>query len=170
MAPLRICMLSSEVTPFAKTGGLADVAAALSGELFRKGHDVRLFMPLYGRVEDGGWEFTKVEGLSDVQVSSGSRTYHFSLFTTPLPRSEMPVYMLYCPDLYRRDGLYTSDDDEHLRFGLFSRAVLECCQHMGFGPDVFHCNDWHTATGAAIYLRTAPTTGMRSSRVRRRHS
>jgi len=138
-------MLSSEVTPFAKTGGLADVSAALANELHKKGHETLLFMPLYERVENGGWEFTPVEALRAITVTSGEQTYYFRAFTSSLPNGGLPVHMLYCPELFDRKNIYTSDEDEHLRFGLFTRAVIECCQHLGFAPNVFHCNDWHTA-------------------------
>ena len=60
--------------------------------------------------------------------------------------------MLYCPELFGGRDIYTSDVDEHARFGIFTRAVIECCQHLGFAPDVFHCNDWHTAL-LPLYLK-----------------
>ncbi len=145
-------MLSSEAVPFAKTGGLADVASALSTSLARGGHDVRLFLPLYQRVQEAGFPFERVEALTDIEVTAGSRSYVFTAFQSRLPRSETSAYLLHCNDLYGRDGLYTSDDDEHLRFGLFTRAVLECCQRMEFAPDVFHLNDWHTAL-LPLYLK-----------------
>ncbi|MGH8035968.1 MAG: glycogen synthase, partial [Lysobacterales bacterium] len=62
-----------------------------------------------------------------------------------VPGSGMNIYLLRCPELYDRPGLYTSGSDEHLRFILLSRAAIEMCQHMGFAPDIFHCHDWHTA-------------------------
>ncbi len=145
-------MLASEVTPFAKTGGLADVSAALTAHLSRRDHDVRLFMPLYRRVERGGFKFERVPALTDIPIVAGATTYRFTVFTSPLPRSKTVVNFLYCAELFGRDGLYTLDRDEHLRFGLFTRAVLECCQRLAFAPDVFHLNDWHSAL-LPLYLR-----------------
>ena len=77
----------------------------------------------------------------------------YSIDTTILPGTDLPIYLLRCPELYGRDGIYTQDDDEHLRFLLLSRAAIEMCQHMRFAPDIFSCHDWHTAL-IPLYLRT----------------
>lgn len=142
---LRIAFATSEVTPFAKTGGLADVSAALPLQLHRLGHDVRLFTPLYSTTNRDGHQLTRVDFAQNVEVKLGWRTYRFSLWTTPLSEEGPAVYFVDCPDLYRRPRIYTSDADEPQRFALFSRAILESCQRMAWGPDVIHCNDWHTA-------------------------
>ena len=63
------------------------------------------------------------------------------------------MYFIDCPALFDRGGLYTGDPDEHRRFLLFTRATLESCRRLGFGPDIFHCNDWHTAF-LPLYLKT----------------
>jgi starch synthase len=153
MQPLRICLVSSEVAPFAKTGGLADVAAALARQLAKKKHDVRLVMPLYARMKSGDYEFQPLAGLQDLGVRCGSRTYYFSISTTKLPKSNVRVWCVRCPELYEREGIYTQDADEHLRFALLSRAALELCQWTQWSPDVVHCNDWHTAL-MPLYLKT----------------
>jgi starch synthase len=138
-------MASSELAPFAKTGGLADVTAALAAFLQRAGHDVRLFLPLYRRVAEQGLELRPIPGLQDISLELGGRRLWFSLSRTPLPGADLDVYLIRCPELFDRPGLYDSEGDEHLRFAFFSRAVLEGCQHLGFAPDIVHCNDWHTA-------------------------
>jgi len=153
MTPLKICLATSEVVPFAKTGGLADVSAALASHLHESGHDVRVFMPLYKRVEEGGWDFRQAERMQSIEVRFGDRSYEFGVYTAQLPRTDLRVSFLHCPQLYQRDSLYTGDPDEHLRFALLSRGAIECCQRMGWAPDVFHCNDWHTAL-IPLYLRT----------------
>jgi starch synthase len=58
--------------------------------------------------------------------------------------TDIPIYFIDCPALYDRPNLYTSDPDEHRRFILFTRAVLESCRRLKWAPDIFHCNDWHT--------------------------
>ncbi|NIW85729.1 MAG: glycogen synthase, partial [Gammaproteobacteria bacterium] len=68
----------------------------------------------------------------------------FTLRTTRLPGSDLDVYFVDCPELYHRGSIYTDDADEHRRFAFFSNAVLHACQLMGWGPDLFHSNDWHT--------------------------
>ena len=151
--PLRICFVASEVTPFAKTGGLADVAAALPAALRRQGHDVRVFTPLYSRIDRDGREFRAVESIRDVSVDLGGRDLHFGSYTCNLPGSDDEVQFIDCPDLYHRESIYTEDSDEVQRFALLSRAAIECCQRLKWAPDLFHCNEWHTAL-IPLLLRT----------------
>lgn len=150
--PLQICVATAELTPLAKTGGLADVSAALAAYLHHAGHDVRVLMPFYSSIDTSGLDILPVDYLQNIPVTIGTRQGHFSIDTTVLP-SGLPVYLLRCPDLYHRERVYTQDDDEHRRFILLSRAAIEMCQHMGFAPDIFHCNDWHTAL-IPLYLKT----------------
>jgi len=154
MDGLKILLLSSEVAPFAKTGGLADVAAALPRYLKRAGHDVRVLMPLYQKVQQGKWDFRPHPQLSGMRLGFGGRDFSYSVFGSKLPQSDLEVLFLHCPELYSRPGIYTWDRDEHLRFGLLSRAALELCQWTQWAPDVIHCNDWHTAL-TPLYLKAA---------------
>ena len=153
MEPLKICFVASEVAPFAKTGGLADVASALPEYLKGQGHDVRVFMPLYSAIDTSKHSMTPVDFLRDVQLRLGPHHFSCSVFVGRAPESEVDVYFINCPQLFHRDGVYTGEWDEHLRFALLSRATFECCQRMGWGPDIFHCNDWHTAL-VPLYLKT----------------
>jgi starch synthase len=145
MSPLKLCLLSSEIVPYAKTGGLADVAGALLHNLRAVGHDVRGFMPLYAAVRKKYPELAPVSAVQQVAIAIGSTEYRYSLQTARYPGTDIPVYFVDCPALYDRDALYTLDADEHRRFILLSRAALESCRRLGFAPHVFHCNDWHTA-------------------------
>ncbi len=151
--PLKICLASSELTPLAKTGGLADVAAALSGFLDREGHDVRVLMPFYSSIDTSDMEITPVQYLQNLPIQLGPHQLHYSIVTATLAGTELAIYLLRCPQLYDRSGIYTSDSDEHLRFILLSRVAIEMCQHMGFAPDIFHCHDWHTSL-VPLYLKT----------------
>lgn len=153
MRPFKICLVSSEVAPFAKTGGLADVAAALGRFLARKKHDVRLVMPMYARVRTGAWRFEPIAELQDIAVRLGERRFNFSVSSARLPKSTLDVYFVRCPELYDREGIYTQDGDEHVRFAFLNRAAIEICQRLQWAPDVFHCNDWHTSL-IPLYLRT----------------
>lgn len=153
MTALKLCILSSEVVPYAKTGGLADVAGALVDNLGAAGHTVRAFMPLYPGVRSTHPSLKPVRGAQRMALSIGDTEYWFSLLTAKYPHSDTPMYFIDCPTLFDRGGLYTSDPDEHRRFLLFTRATLESCRRLGFGPDIFHCNDWHTAY-LPLYLKT----------------
>jgi starch synthase len=150
---LRICLASAEFTPLAKTGGLADVATALSEYLHSAGHDVRVLIPRYARIDNLGLNIEPVAGLQDLVVNIGPWDVSYSIDTTTMPGSGLPIFLLRCPVLYDREGIYTQDNDEHLRFVLLTRVAIEMCQRMGFAPHVFHSHDWHTAL-IPLYLRT----------------
>lgn len=151
--PLKICIATAEVAPLAKTGGLADVSAALAAYLHRAGHDVRLLMPFYSSIDTSKLTIRPVERLQRIPMRIGHREGHFSIDATTLPGSDLEIYLLRCPELYEREGIYTNGDDEHLRFILLSRAAIVMCQYMQFAPDIFSCHDWHTAL-TPLYLRT----------------
>ena len=151
--PLRICFIASEVTPLAKTGGLADVAGALAKYLDAAGHDIRVFMPLYGQVDRSKLDIWPVEFLQDVPLRLGLHTLKFSVHTARLPGAAAMLYLVDCPLLYERPTIYSNAADEHLRFIALTHAALLCCQRMGFAPQILHCNDWHTAL-APLLLKT----------------
>src|SRR5580698_6050601 len=147
---LRICAIASEVAPFAKTGGLADVAAALTKYLHRNGHDVRLFVPLYAAIGRERFALTPVGRLANLGISIGSHRYQYSIYTALLPGSEAVVYLIDCPPLYARPEIYSTAPDEHLRFLALTRIAIESCQHLGFSPQILHCHDWHAGFGPLL--------------------
>ncbi len=148
---MNVLFVSAEVAPFAKTGGLGDVGAALPRALGARGHDVRVVMPMYARVHAPGRTFEPVVG--ETVLKLGGTRVVFSIHQSKLPDSEVPVYFVRCPRLYDRQGVYTSDQDEHVRFAVLSWAALILCQRLGFRPDIVHTNDWQTSL-VPILLKT----------------
>jgi starch synthase len=115
---------------------------------------VRVVTPLYGSIDRKKAAFREpAPHLRDVPVRFGGRTYAFSLPTAVLPGTQLSIHFVDCPALYDREGLYTRDPDEHLRFALLSRAAIEGCQRMQWRPDIIHCHDWH-ASLTPLYLKT----------------
>jgi starch synthase len=153
MSPLKLCILSSEIVPYAKTGGLADVVGALARSLGAAGHDVRAFMPLYPIVRLNHPELRPHPAIQQMALTIGGTAYAFSLHALSTPGTGLIMYFVDCPALFDRPALYTNDSDEHRRFLLLTRATLESCRRLGFAPDIFHCNDWHTAF-LPLYLQT----------------
>src|SRR2546421_45192 len=100
---LAICLLASEVEPLSKTGGLADVAGALTRSLHRAGHDVRLFTPCYASIDRAGIEAEPVAGLQGLRLALGPNHYVFSVLHGRLPGGA-PVHLIDCPELYARGG------------------------------------------------------------------
>ncbi|WP_165224954.1 glycogen synthase GlgA [Aquisphaera insulae] len=152
---MNIVCVASEAVPFAKTGGLADVAAALPRALRLLGHDVRLFIPCYRRVWNAGPEI-RGTGLT-LEVPVGSQVVRAFLHESRLPGSEVPVYLVDRPEYFDRDDLYQVGgrdfDDNCERFVFFDRAVLESIRLLGIRPDIVHCNDWQTGL-IPLYLKT----------------
>src|SRR5882724_885168 len=106
MTGLKLCMLSSEMVPYAKTGGLADVTGALVSNLGAIGYNVRAFMPLYPVVRRQHPALKPVLGAQRLGVSIGDTEYRFSLLTADYPGSDVPVYFIDCPALFDRGDLY----------------------------------------------------------------
>jgi starch synthase len=146
-------MIASEAAPLSKTGGLADVAAALTKYLHGSGHSVRLFTPFYSTIDRSRIAAREIDSLQNIPLEFGPHRYRYSVFEAHLPATQVPVYLIDCPVLYARSSIYTFDVDEHLRFIALTRAALECCQRMGWSPHIVHCNDWHTAF-APLYLKS----------------
>ena len=142
-------MVSSEVAPLAKTGGLADVVASLPPALRAIGDEVAVVIPRYG--------FIDLKGLRRVYdhlpVFLGPARYDTSIF---LSQGEDPLYLVDCPDLFGRQGLYGENGadypDNHIRFAVLARAALAVARYL-FKTDIFHCHDWQSGLVPA-YLGT----------------
>jgi starch synthase len=153
MPPLKICFVTSELAPYAKAGGLADVSSALPRALHRDGHDVRVLLPLYGNARIDRDNLQPIDGLRDIEIGLGPHRVRFDVLELRSSARGPITYWIHCPALFGRPALYSDDADEHLRFLLLSRACFETCQRVSFGPDVFHCNDWPTAL-VPLFRRT----------------
>ncbi len=150
---MNICLVSAEITPFAKMGGLGDVSAAIGKYLARNGHQVKLVMPLYNTFGANDFDQRPARFSKNVELKMGSNNFKINFFKTVLPGSQAEVYFVDCPPLYQRNAVYTSDPDEHLRFAVLTRAAIELCRLQNWAPDIFHINDWHTAL-LPIYLKS----------------
>ncbi len=139
-------MLAAEVVPFAKVGGLADVAGALPKALRQLGHDVRVVMPRYGRIDPAHWKLTLNVPPFDVQV--GHETAEVSVLKGAI--SEVSVDFVDIPGLLGNRPTIYGDNDDGRRFLVFCAAALQYVEHIGWKPDVIHANDWHTAIAPAM--------------------
>ena len=142
---MRICFVAAEYSPFAKTGGLGDVSAALTRHLARRGHDLRVFVPLHGQMELASIDRHPVDFLTDLPLRVGPHEFRYSVQTARVPDTGLWIYLVDCPALFDRPRIYSDAPDEHVRYLALTRAAFECCQRMAFAPDIVHSNDWHTA-------------------------
>lgn len=141
---MRILFVAAEVAPYVKTGGLADVAGALPAALIAAGHDVRVVMPRYRQMRERG---VPAEGpIAASFLPLGERAEEQRLLRAT--ESATPLYFLDIPAAFERSAIYGEPDD-HRRFILFARGVLDAMQHMreveGWQPELVHCHDWHAA-------------------------
>lgn len=150
---MKILLLSSEVAPFAKTGGLADVAGALPKALRRLGHDVRIMLPYYREIAAKG--FPAPSERKSVTVTIAGQDHRAGLRQGSL--DGVPVYFVENREYFDREGLYGSDGrdypDNAERFGFFNRAALQLLKRIDFRPEVIHVNDWQTGL-VPVLLRT----------------
>jgi starch synthase len=138
---LKILFLSAEVVPFAKTGGLADVAGSLPKAIRALGHDIRIAMPRYGRISPDKFHLTpRLESFS----APMDDTAEPATILEGRIGSDLPIYFIDNARLFDRDGIYMYPDDAE-RFIFFCRSAIEMCRRLDWRPDVIHCNDWHTA-------------------------
>lgn len=150
-------MVASEGTPYVKTGGLADVIGSLPAALVAQGVDVRVIMPRYSDVKFGERSVVSL-GLVRVPFDGSERLAEIQQAVPPTDAEkadDITAYFVEAPQFFRRPSLYGYEDDL-LRFGFFSRAVLEMLRQLTslhWCPDIIHCHDWHTGL-LPVYLRT----------------
>ena len=152
---MNVLLVSSEAVPFAKTGGLADVAGALPMYLSKLGINASLVMPLYAKVTQAGVKLTKMKPVLSIRI--GDKVYAGSIWESKLPGSETPVYFIENKEFFNRPELYgekgTDYTDNCHRFVFFCRAVLKTIKALGLAVDVLHVNDWQTGL-IPVYLKT----------------
>jgi starch synthase len=140
---MRILMVTAELAPLAKTGGLADAVAGLAGALAGRGHDVRVLLPRYAHLPPEGW----TESLAG---AAGDTTY----VELHGPEAGPRIYAVAAPELVNGNGIYAGDDRDAPRFMALSRAAVSSADALRWRPDVVHCHDWHSALVPAL-LRAA---------------
>lgn len=152
---LRILMVTPEVTPVVKVGGLADVVGSLAKVLRQMGHDVRIVLPRYRNLK--GLQDPQ-PGLQPLVVHMGEEPAYARVWHTHLPDSEVPLYCIEHNAFFDSDSVYTgptgNETDNGYRFAFFNRAAIDLCSYLEWIPDVFHVHDWPTAL-LPIYLNTA---------------
>ena len=152
---MKIAFLVSEVAPYAKTGGLADVAGALPPYLSRAGLDVAVFAPFYREVKRKG--LTLVKAADGLSLPWKGGIERFNVWADPVP--DYPVCFIEHDGYFDREGLYGDAQgdypDNGERFAFFCRAVLEALKALPFEADIIHVNDWQTAPALAYLTQTA---------------
>lgn len=151
---LKILVASSEAAPFAKTGGLADVAGSLPKALKDLGHDVRIVLPYYASSKKLNLQIKEEIPVLEVPIADHKEQ---SSVISAMLADKVPTYLIRQDRYYDREYLYSTPQgdypDNAERFIFFSRSILELIKKIDFVPDIIHCNDWQTGLIPA-YLKT----------------
>ena len=141
---LNILFCASEMAPFAKTGGLGDVAKALPKALKKAGHNVKVVIPRYYKIDRANLEHIP----GSIGIKMGDETLWAGIYKKDFEGIE--VYFIDYELFFGRSGLYDEGGyaykDNDKRFIFFSKAAFELAKFLNFKPDIIHSNDWHTAT------------------------
>ncbi len=152
---MKILIASAEVVPFAKTGGLADVAGALPKALRSLGHDVKVIMPKYKMVDSGKFDLDKI--YDGIEVEVAGRKELADVYEGVIPGTDVTVYFIANEKYFGREGLYQDKGvdypDNCERFSFYCRASMEVIKKIGWQPDVIHANDWQSAL-IVMYAKT----------------
>ncbi len=151
---MKVLLAASEAVPYAKTGGLADVAGSLADALSHAGLDVMLVLPLYKGIMD---DFSPLPVADPVGIKVGD-VVEQAQFHSLTRDSGAQVVFVGNSGFFERDELYATSSGEYpdndRRFVFFSKAVFEAAKAAGFSPDVIHCNDWQSAL-VPVYMKTS---------------
>jgi starch synthase len=156
---IKIMYISSEIAPFAKTGGLADVAASLPKAIKNLNHDIRLFTPKYTSINERKYTLREVIRLKDIEIHLGNKKVKASVKSAFLPDSKVQVYFV------EKDGYFNDVENAALpltqengnnpseQVVFFNRSLFDVLKILHWQPDVIHCNDWQTAL-IPFFLKT----------------
>src|SRR4030042_1714833 len=143
--PLQILLATPEAVPFAKTGGLADVAGALPKSLQALGYEIKLIMPYYRMVKESGLPHQYLG--EEIEVPLGAEKLKADIYLGHLNQN-IPVYFIGREEFFDREYIYSTPKGDYFdnaeRFIFFSKSALGLCQHLGFSPDILHHHEWQT--------------------------
>jgi len=154
---VKTLFVTTEAVPFAKTGGLADVAGAVPKSLRALGEEPAIIMPCYRQVRQKFHKQLADTGIA-LTVPLGADSPTATLLRTTLPGTDVPVYFVDHPPFFDREQLYGTPagdyPDNAQRFIFFAKAALAAAKALGWAPDIYHCNDWQTALVPALMKTT----------------
>lgn len=151
---MKVAIISSEVVPFAKTGGLADVAGALPKALVKAGVSVSIIMPFYRKISAKKFGIKPMK--KSVKVTVGNKEMTGEIYTAKLDK-KTDVYFIKQPKYFDREELYQTMKgdypDNAERFAFFSKAAITLIESLNLEFDIIHCHDWQSAL-IPVYLKT----------------
>jgi len=157
---MKILFASAEVAPFAKVGGLGDVAGSLPKAIKELGEDIRVIMPLWGCIDKDKYSIKSVPD-SKINLKFDEKSISLTLKQTILPDSGLTVYFVDNEEYFGSlNEVYPKNSDpktEQERFIVFGLGALKLMEKISFRPNIIHCNDWHTAN-IPVYLKATKSS------------
>ena len=158
---MNILLATSEFHPYSKTGGLADMVAALAKTLARAGHQARIVTPLYRGIQEKYPQIRREDWWLDLPL--GSRRVQADLYSLQVENNLM-VYFIRQEDFYDRNGVYMENStaayaDNADRFIFFSKCVVHLARYLPWRPDIIHINDWQTGIVPALVIHQQKSEG-----------
>jgi starch synthase len=157
---MKILLASSEVHPYSKTGGLADMIGAMGKALAEAGHQVGVVTPLYRGIKERFPDIRRVDWKFDLPL--GGKWVQAELWSLK-PTEQLTIYFVHHPAYFDRAGLYNENDvdytDNGERFIFFSKCVAHLARYLPWQPEIVHVNDWQTALVPAMILHQARVEG-----------
>ncbi|HEX2788574.1 MAG TPA: glycogen synthase GlgA [Ignavibacteria bacterium] len=157
----NVLFVTSEVFPYSKTGGLADVSNSLPQALNSLGNEVRIITPKYGQLDERRLQIHEIKRLKDISLNMDGKDYKYSIKSSFIhgKNTKAQIYLLENNDFFKNKGIYQNsktkadftNNDE--RYMFFCKAVLEVLEILQWKPDIIHCNDWQTGLIPA-YVKT----------------
>ncbi len=156
---LRILFVTSEIAPFLKISSAADLIRFLPQKLQEKGHEIRIFMPKFGVINERRNRLHEVVRLSGINIRVAGEEKPLTIKVASIPNAKLQVYFLDNEDYFQRKSVLTDpssnkfhlDNDERSIF--FCKGVIETVKKLGWPPDIIHSHDWMTSF-IPLYLRT----------------
>ncbi|WNJ16189.1 glycogen/starch synthase [Pontibacter sp. G13] len=155
---LRILYVTSEIDPFLKLSSAADLIRLLPQKLQEKGHEIRIFMPKFGVINERRNRLHEVVRLSGINIRVAGEEKPLTIKVASIPNAKLQVYFLDNEDYFKRKSVlkdtndkFHVDNDERSIF--FCKGVIETVKKLGWPPDIIHCHDWMTSF-IPLYLRT----------------
>lgn len=148
----NVLFVTSEVFPYSKTGGLADVSNSLPQALNSLGNDVRIITPKYGQLDERRLQIHEIKRLKELKLEVNGKETKFSIKSSFIhgKNTKAQMYLMESLDYFKNKGIYQNaktkkdfpNNDE--RYLFFCKAVIEILEILQWKPDVIHCNDWQT--------------------------
>ncbi|HEU6449182.1 MAG TPA: glycogen synthase GlgA [Verrucomicrobiae bacterium] len=157
---MRILLASSEVHPFSKTGGLADMVGALGKALAKAGHEARIVTPLYRGILEQFPQIRRADWRFDLPL--GNKREQAELFELKI-NERLTIYFIHKPDFYDRAGLYLENnigyEDNAARFIFFSKCIVHLARYLPWRPEIVHVHDWQAALVPSLMLHQQHAEG-----------